>query len=144
MEKRKQVNRCFPEKEIKMSSDDSPWCTEKVKKIKRIKCREYSKHRKSPKWLTLKVKYDNVIKEEKTKFCRKVVKDLKESNPSQWYSKLKRLCSYDLEKQEELHCEEIDLLSDQEQADKLAEVFSAVRNQFDVHVIYKPPCLLIV
>ena len=72
-----------------------------------------------------------MIKEEKTRFYSKVIKDLNESNPSQWYSKLKRLCSYDLEKQEELHCEEIDLLSDQEQADELAEFFSDVRNQFD-------------
>ena len=59
------------------------------------------------------------------------MKDLKESNPSQWYSRLKRLCSYDLQKQEVLHCEEIDSLSDQEQADELADHFSNVRNLYD-------------
>ena len=44
---------------------------------------------------------------------------------------MKRLCSYDLEKQKALHCEEINSLSDQEQADELVEYFSEVRNQFD-------------
>ena len=125
------INQCFPQKEIKLTSDDSLWCSEKVKKLKRIKCREYNKHRKSEKWLELKTKYDRVVKEEKTKFYKRVMKDLKESNPSQWYSRLKRFCSYDLEKQEVLHCEEIDSLSDQEQADELADHFSNVRNLFD-------------
>ena len=27
-----QINQCFPQKEIKLTSYDSPWCSEKVKK----------------------------------------------------------------------------------------------------------------
>ena len=29
-----QINKCFPQKEIKLTSDNSPWCSEKVKKNK--------------------------------------------------------------------------------------------------------------
>ena len=59
-----QVNKCFPEKQIQVTSDDSPWCTDKVKNLKRTKCREYNKHRKSSKWLELKDKYDTLLKVE--------------------------------------------------------------------------------
>ena len=76
-------------------------------------------------------KYLEVVKKEKKKQYKKVIKDLKQSNPSQWYSKLKSLCTYDMEKQEALNCEEIEALSDQEQADDLVEHFSYIRNQFD-------------
>ena len=76
-------------------------------------------------------KYKLAVKQEKQKYYKNIVKDLKQSNPSQWYSKLKRLCSYDLEKQEVLKCEEIDKLPDQDQADNLAENFSKIRGKFD-------------
>ena len=70
------------------------------------------------------------MKEEKQKYYKNIVKDLKQSNPNQWYSKLKRLCSYDLEKQEALKCEEINELSDQHQADELVDHFSEIRGRF--------------
>ena len=36
-----------------------------------------------------------------------MVKDLKESNPNQWYSKLKRMCRYDQYKLEPIQIDEI-------------------------------------
>ena len=76
-------------------------------------------------------KYQRVVKQEKQKHYDKVVKDLKQSDPNQWYSKLKRLCSYDLEKQDVLKCEELNHLEDQTQADTLVDHFSNVRSKFD-------------
>ena len=58
-----------------------------------------------------------------------MVKDLKLSNPSQWYSKLKQICSYDQDKYEKIVCSEIEHLTDEEQADKIAEYFCAVRKK---------------
>ena len=60
-----------------------------------------------------------------------MVKDLKLSNPAQWYSKLKRICSFDQDRYEPIVCEEIDNLPAQEQADKIAEFFAAPRNEYD-------------
>ena len=94
----KQVNSCFPEKTVKLTSDDSPWCNNNVKRLKRQKCREYSKHRRSEKWFYLNEQYKTAQNNAKSKYYRTMVKDLKTSNPSQWYSKLKRLGSYDQEK----------------------------------------------
>ena len=75
--------------------------------------------------------YKKVVKIEKKKFYKKIVKDLKQSNPNQWYSKLKRLCTYDMEKQEAIVCEQLEHLSDQEQANELVNHFSKIRCQFD-------------
>ena len=127
----KQINIHLPEKNIKITSDDSPWSNEKVKHLKRLKNCEYNKHRKSFKWTKMNDKYLKVIKIEKQKHDEKMVKDLKQSEPNQWYSKLKRLCSYDLEKQEVLQCDELSHLEDHKQADILVEHFSNVRSKFD-------------
>ena len=135
----KQVNMFLPEKNIKITSDDSPWCTDRIKQLKRLKCCEYSKHRKSSKWIEMNETYQKIIKQGKQKYYDKVLKDLKQSDPNQWYSKLKRLCSYDLEKQEVLKCEEVDHLEDQQQADALVEHFSSVRCKFDALNTYDVP-----
>ena len=57
--------------------------------------------------------------------------DLKQSNPGQWYSKLKRITSHDQPKTEEVYIESICHLSDQEQAELIAETFSKVSNEYD-------------
>ena len=69
-----------------------------MKRLKRLKSREYHKNRKSVKWRDLDKKYKEVVRKEKKDYYKKAVKDLKKSNPNQWYSKLKRLCSYDQQK----------------------------------------------
>ena len=51
-----------------------------------------------------------------------MVKDLKTSNSSKWYSKLKRLCSYDQEKNDQIICEEINDYTDH---------FALPRNKYD-------------
>ena len=72
------------------------------------------------------------IQAAKQNYYKHIVKDLKLSNPSQWYSKLKRICSYDQEKYEPIICEEIDNLDDPEQAKKIAEHFATPRNRYSV------------
>ena len=100
--------------------------------IKWLKSREYNKHRKSTKWNNLNEQYKLAIQTAKQNYYKNIVKDFKVSNPSQWYSKLKRICSYDQEKYEPVICEEIDNLTDLEQTKKIAEHFAAPRNRYNV------------
>ena len=81
--------------------------------------------------MDLNNQYKIVLTEAKHKYYRDIVKDLKPSKPFQWYSKVKRMCSYDQEKFEPIVCNEIETLTDQEQADKISEHFCAVRKQFN-------------
>ena len=125
------ISECFPLKTIKVTSDDSPWCNNKVKRLKRLKCREYNNHRSLIKWKDFNDKYKAALIQAKSQYYKNIIKDLKVSNPSQWYSKLKRICSYDQEKHDPLVVAEIELLSDQAQAEKIADHFCNVRQRFD-------------
>ena len=42
----RRIDVCLPTKTIKLSSVDEPWCNNKVKNLKRLKCCEYNKHKK--------------------------------------------------------------------------------------------------
>ena len=125
------VKDVFPEKTLKITSDDSPWCNDRVKKLKRLKSREFNKHRSSQKWNNLNETYKACLSQAKLKYYKNIVQDLKTSNPSQWYSKLKRICSYEQERYAPLICSEIENLSDQEQAERIANHFCKVREKFD-------------
>jgi hypothetical protein len=67
----------------------------------------------------------------KQSYYENVVQDLKNSNPSQWYSKLKMMTSYDQLKSEQVIVESICHLSDKDQVEIIADSFSKVSNQYD-------------
>ena len=125
------LNVCLPIKIRKVSSDDQPFCTEKMKKFKRLKAREYNKNRRSNKWKKLNKLYKKEVSIAKKGYYKNVLKDLKQLNVSQWYSKLKYLCSYDQKKSDPIIIEELKNLSSQDQADKIAENFSKISQEYD-------------
>ena len=122
---------CFPQKTYKITSDDQPWITHKIKTMDRKRKREYSKHRKSDKWLLLNRNFKESVKSAKSNFYKKMVSDVMSKNTSQWYSCVKRMTSHDQEKFKNINIQEISDLSDQEQAEKLGEFFSKIPNEYD-------------
>lgn len=48
------VSSTFPEREIKVYSEDKPYFTEKLRQLKRVIQREYQKHGRSDKYLKIK------------------------------------------------------------------------------------------
>ena len=91
----RKLDKFLPQRHKIDTSDDQPFCSEKMKRLKRVKSREYHKNRKSLKWMELNKEYKKEAAQAKNKYYREIIKDLKTSNVSQWFSKLKRLCSYD-------------------------------------------------
>ena len=89
------VDEFLPLKKRKISSDDQPFYTEEMKRLKRLKGREFHKNRRSLKWRELNDKYNKEVSKAKKSYYKNIIKDLKSSKTSQWYSKLKKLCSYD-------------------------------------------------
>ena len=124
------LDECLPVKIRKISSDDQPFCTEKMKKLKRLKAREFHKNRRSKKWKKINKLYRKEVSIAKKNYNTNVLKDLKQSNISQWYSKLKYLCSYDQKKSEPIIVEEIKNLSAQDQAEKIADKFSKISQEY--------------
>ena len=121
----------LPAKKRKVCSIDQPFCTDEMKRLKRLKSREYSKNRGSMKWRDLNRRYKKEVSSAKRKYYKKMVKDLKTSNTNQWYSKLKRLCSYDQQKLEPVVVESIKHLSSSEQAEAIADKFARVSQEYE-------------
>ena len=63
-------------------------------------------------------------------FKRRTIDDIKQSNKSQWYSKLKWISSLDQQKTEQIQVDEINHLSDVEQGEAIADSLSAISNQY--------------
>ena len=126
----KQLNNFLPEKTTTFTSEDQPWATPEIKEIDRRKKREYYKHRRSPKWKRLNKLFEAKCRQAKSNYYNNIVKDLKSSAPGQWYSKLKRMSSHDQTKTEEVTVEEISHLSNQNQAETIADNFSKISNEY--------------
>ena len=67
----------------------------------------------------------------KITYYENIVSELKNSNPGQWYSKLKRMTSHDQLKSEKVIVENICHLSDTEQVEIIADNLSRVSNKYD-------------
>ena len=126
------LEKFLPLKTIKICSEDEPWFSTNLKKLERKMKREYVKHKKSKKWSFLNAAYMEKSEEEKAKYYENIVEDLKLSNPSQWYSKLKRMSSHDQAKSEEPIVQSFDGMSDAAQSEEIANQFSQISN------LYKP------
>ena len=68
----------------------------------------------------------NKCKKAKQNYSINIVNNLKESNPSQWYSKIKRMSSHKQESDEDVIVQELLGQSDQIQAERIADQFSEV------------------
>ena len=66
----------------------------------------------------------------KANYYANMIEDLKISNPGQWYSKFKRLCSHDQQKSESVNVEELSGLTDQQQAEAIASRFASIANRY--------------
>ena len=119
----------FPRKQIKIANDDQPWITDELKKLDRKKKRIYRKTRRSEKWKVLDKQFKKKVKESKSNFYKNMVADLKEKDPKQWYSMVKRIASYE-NKNEQINVEEINNLSDIVQIELIADEFSKIPNEY--------------
>ena len=73
----------FPEKSIKISSNDKPWVDLQLLKLDRKRKREYYKNKRSEKWKELNLQFQERAKLLKQNYYEDRVEDLKISNPSQ-------------------------------------------------------------
>ena len=85
------LEKCLPQKQLKISSHEKPWINFEIKYLDRRKKREYAKHGRSEKYLKLKKKYDLKFEEAAKRYLEKNVSELKVSNPGKAYKILKRM-----------------------------------------------------
>ena len=124
-------NEFFPEKCRIISSNDQPYFTHKLSKLRRKKVREYNKHRRSSRWEHLEQIYQMELSKAKKNFYIKRIKSLRKSKPGKWYSEFKKLTNFDQLKTEEMIVESIKDLPVTEQAECIADKFSEVANEYN-------------
>ena len=121
----------FPEKTLRIISDDQPWMNQKLKKRDRKRKREYNKHRKSENWKRLDKSFKTNVKLVKSNFYKRMMGDLMTKNTSKWYTTLKRMTAHDQQKNEKVIIPDMNHLSDKEQAESLANHFSKIPNEYE-------------
>ena len=104
--------------------------TTKLKKLDRKRKRVFHIERRSERWKNLNKSFKQEVKLAKKLFYKNTIADLKEKSPGQWYSALKRITSSN-QQSEQINIQEIRHLSDQDQAEQIAEKFCAIPNEYD-------------
>ena len=125
------VNLLFPEKTIKLSENDKPWVDSQLLKLDRQCKREYNKNKKSAKWANLYQSFTERIGQLKEWYYKNMVEDLKTSNVSQWYSKVKRMSSIDPTSDEKIFVQELMELPSDQQAEVIARKFAEISNLYE-------------
>ena len=120
----------FQKKIRKINNDDQPWISHRLKVLDRKRKRLFHKERRSEKWKVLNKLFKKEVKTAKAKFYQKSVAELKTKNPGQWYSCLKKITSHD-QQEEKVNIDEIRHLSDQAQAEIIADKFTSIPNEYN-------------
>ena len=102
-----------------------------IKKLDRKRKRIYRKERRSEKWIKINKLFKREVKSAKSNFYRESVADLKLKKPSQWYACLKKMSSFDQLKNDQPIVDDINHLSDQNQAEQIAEKFASIPNSYE-------------
>ena len=89
---KEKTNEFFPFKTRKISSNNQPFFSETLSKLKRKKQREYNKKRKSMKWKKLDCEYRVKLNTAKMSYYKKEIASLKKSDPKNGFIGLKDLC----------------------------------------------------
>ena len=120
----------FPNKVVKVNEDDKPWVDEKLRKIDRMRKREYAKRKKSKKWIMLNEEFNKRVIMLKESYYENVIDDLKTSNVSAWYSKIKKMSQIDSKDQGTVQVHEIMHLSSSAQAETIADTIAKISNEY--------------
>ena len=67
----------------------------------------------------------------KESYYENIVEDLKTSDVSQWYSKVKRMAGTSLDRQEDVYVDQLQGLDAQQQAEEIAKHYAKVSNEYE-------------
>ena len=118
----------FPKKRIKISEFDKKWFNQELKMLHRQRQREYFRNGKSQKWRKLKTKFQRAKRKNVRKFYDNLSCELLKLNPRKFFTIAKRVSS--VQNEPKMMIPDLEGCSDIQTAEKIAEHFSAVSNQY--------------
>ena len=121
-----------PVKSFRVSSQDKPWINAELKRIDRLKNREYLKRGKSEKYKELAAKFSSKYKIETQKYLRRNLDDLKDCKPGQAYSVLKRMGAMpgDCVDKDSFTLPNHAGLTNEQSAEKIADYFAQISQEY--------------
>ena len=130
----KKLDDIFPTKSVKLSNKDKRWIDSELKKLDRLKMREYSRHGKSKKYEELKQKFKTKYEKAANEYLDKNVRALKESDPGKAYGILKRMGAQPGDELDDGNFSLIEHLeanlTSKESVEKIAEHFSCISQEY--------------
>ena len=128
------LNKYCPTSTIKLGSQDKAWVNSELKKIHRLKSREYNRRGKTAKYKSLSEEFQRKYKAEAQKYMNKNVEALKDTNPGRAYRTLKKMGAQPGDCTDSntfsLPSHLADNLIEQQSADRIASHFADISNQF--------------
>ena len=123
----------FPQKEITVSPEDQPWFNEQLRKLKRLRLKEYSRHGHSEKYNEIRIKFEVMSKAAIKKYKNKIDIEVTEGKRGSSYPALKRMglrpgeqtqSAFQLPNHAELN------LTSAQSAELIAEHFSSISQEY--------------
>ena len=124
------LDEIFPVKNIALKNNlDKTWMTPELKNLHRKMQREFWKNRKSAKWRQLYLQFKKLKKKNCRQFYDKFVTELKETNPSKWYTMAKQIGAVSSQTNE-LHVASLMDMSNQEAAEAIADHYATISQSY--------------
>ena len=136
------LDKYFPEKKTKMSSLDKDWMSPQLKQLHRSLQREYYKHRRSERYKILKAKFKRLKRKSVKNTFSNFVTDLKLTNPGKWYSMAKKIGAVNKMSEGGIQVESLSEYDNAQCAQKIAERFSTISNEYSPVDNTQLPCYL--
>ena len=131
---KEKLNTFCPEKQMNLGSQDKLFISAELKRIARLKNREYVKKGKCEKYLTLKKDFDVKYKKEAKKYLEKNLDAFEDAKPGQAFNVLKRLGAQPGDCADggtfSLPEHENENLSVKQSAERMAEHFASISGDF--------------
>ena len=119
-----------PVKEVRIALDDPPWMSTRIKTSIRQRNREFDKNGRSEKWKKLRKTSKLMVRKAKRNFSENFISNLKDTDPSTWMKRMKRLGMASYEKENKgWHFLNEDK-SDQSLTDEMADYFANISKNF--------------
>lgn len=136
------LDKYFPEKVINMSNLDKKFMTPNLKLLHRQMQRELYRKGNTDKFKQLRRKFKRIKRMTISEHFDKFVHGLKLANPKKWFKQLKHFGGLNQMSTRKLKIETLEKYSDEECAEKVAQHFASVSQEYEPVDMSRLPCYL--
>ena len=136
------LDKYLPEKVTHLSNMDRKWMSPQLKQIHRAMQREFYKQRRSKKYIKLRAQFRKLKRKSVKSFFSNFVSDLKLTDPAKWYSMAKKIGAVDQMTNGDVQVESLSDLTNSECAQKIADHFASISNEYSPINIAQLPSYL--